>query len=194
MSEQPLEPQPTAPASDEASHEGETSARLIPVGEAIKYRRRAQQAETRLQEIEKKLTDALAQLDTRMDQLATAEAQRDEMQHAIEAQRTRTRLERVLYGAGVVDVEAAATLLDKQADLGESPSDQQLDGAIARLLQDKPYLLARAPEGPQKTASARVGEAGAAAGLNRAATKAAGSGSRRDLVDYLRLRRQAMNA
>ena len=52
-------------------------SRLIPVSEAIKYRRRAQQAESVLQQFEQRLEDTQAQLEERLEQLAKAESQRD---------------------------------------------------------------------------------------------------------------------
>ena len=77
-------------------------------------------------------------------------------------------------------------LLEKRLPLSEQ-NQEQLEQAVGRLLEEKPFLLSPAASLPGKTASARA--ARPATGLTRAASAARGSGSRRDLAEYLRLRR-----
>jgi hypothetical protein len=166
------------------------SGRFVPVTEAIKYRRRAQQAETRLGQIEQKLTELQSQLDGRLDQLATAEAQRDELQHQLEGTRRRSSAQRALQEAGVTDVETAMALLEKRINLAEDVDPALLGQTVTRLAQEKPFLLGPPVPGPGKTAGAR-GQAAPALRLNRAAARAAASGNRRDIAEYLRLRRNA---
>ena len=48
--------------------------KLVPVGESIKYRRRAQQAESKTTELQQQLDDLKGQLEHRNEELAVAEA------------------------------------------------------------------------------------------------------------------------
>lgn len=190
-------PHPSAAQAVEGSADRdapEGPGKLVPVNEAIKYRRRAQQAESRLQQVEQQLNDVRTQFEERLEQLATADAARDEMQHQLEAVRARASAEGALYGAGVVDIEAASALLEKRLSFDDELDAERLAQAVDQLLQDKPFLLAPAVALPDKTASARPREAGMGARLARAASQAVSSGSRRDVADYLRLRRQTQNA
>lgn len=171
-----------------------STAKLVPVNEAIKYRRRAQQAESKLQQFEQQLKDLQAQLESRLEQLATAEAQRDELQHQLSTSRIRSEAERMLYVAGVNDVETAIALLEKRKSFSEELEPKQLKEAVDQLLQDKPFLATSRQALPDKTASQRIQNAGANSRLARAAAQAANSGNRRDVAQYLRLRRQANTA
>jgi len=178
-----------SPATSGPAHDG--SGKLVPVSEAIKYRRRAQQAEADLQRSEQTLEDLQAQQADRLRQLAEAEAQRDELQHQLDTFQTRSAAERMLYAAGVADIETAMALLEKRTSLADDSDREQLQQAVDALLLEKTFLLAPAPSWPDKTASARLPGAGAGARLSRAAHRAAQSGSRRDVAEYLRLRRHA---
>ena len=187
---EPDEPPPAPDRPEADAPDGDEPAdRLVPVAESIRYRRRAQRAETKLTQFEQQLADAQAQLDGRLEQLAAAEAQRDELRTRLDLAATHASAERMLRQAGVADVETAMALLEKRTDLAVAPDAGQLEQEIQRLLQDKPILLADPPRLPGKTASARLAASGPAR-LARAATRAAVSGSRRDVAEYLRLRRQ----
>jgi len=176
------DPQPQVPGP---------TGKLVPVNEAIKYRRRAQQAESKLQQYEQKLKDMQAQLEDRLEQLATADAQRDEIQHRLNTTRARASAERMLHDAGVADVETAMVLLEKRTDLSDELDAEQLQRAVEQLLQSKPFLAAAGPSLPGKTASSRLQNSGANVRLAQAAARAASTGSRREVAEYLRLRRQA---
>ncbi|MBI5723194.1 MAG: hypothetical protein HZA50_04490 [Planctomycetes bacterium] len=167
--------------------------KLVPVAESIKYRRRAQQAETRTQQIEQQLKDAQSQLQSRAEELALAEAQRDEAHRQISVLENRSAAELELVRSGAVDVETASLLLSKRMDFGEQVDRQELSKAVEQLLLDKPYLRSQ-PIPAGKTASARRGQPGTAAQVAQAAQKACKSGDRRDVAEYLRLRRQAAGA
>ena len=169
--------------------------KAVPVAEAIKYRRRAQQAESQLQQIEQKLEELQSQTQRHSDDLAAAEAQRDEAQTQLTIAENRLATERLLSSAGVIDLETASVLLSKRIDLAEELDPNALGRATEQLLLDKPFLRASADAGlPPKTASARPPRATPAAHLAQAAERAARSGSRRDVAEYLRLRRQASMA
>ncbi|MGC9455367.1 MAG: hypothetical protein ACP5HU_10960 [Phycisphaerae bacterium] len=169
--------------------------KLVPVGESIKYRRRAQQAEGRLQELQQKLEELEAQLSSSRDEIATAEAQRDEAGARAMELENRLAMERKLSQAGVVDIETASVLLSKRLDLSEPLDDGQLDRQVEQLLTDKPFLATSGvADLPGKTASPRPSERSGSGELAAAARRAVGSGDRRDIAEYLRLRRMAAAA
>jgi hypothetical protein len=185
--------QETAPATSSSSDGGE--AKLVPVGESIKYRRRAQQAESRCQQIEQQLKDLQGQLDCRGEALATADAQRDEAKTQLIVSENHRTAERMLLEAGVADLETACMLLGKRLDFGEDIEGQTLSRGVEQLLLDKPYLLKSASASlPPSTASAKPARPGGLAQLTRAADRAIQTGDRRDVAEYLRLRRQAAGA
>jgi hypothetical protein len=110
MSEE-LEPQnPANTAGDSVAEADGESDKLVPVSESIKYRRRAQQAEGRLQQAQQQLGQLQEQVEQRLDQLATAEAQRDELQHQLDTQCLRHFAEKALLSAGAdkVSINTAA--------------------------------------------------------------------------------------
>jgi DNA repair exonuclease SbcCD ATPase subunit len=166
-------------------------ARLVPVAESIKYRRRAQQAEGRLAQVEQQLEDLQTQLAASQEQLAGLESQRQQAQQQAQATENRLAAERMLSRAGVVDLETASLLLGKRVNLDQTADTQVLTQHIEQLLQDKPYLKATPPALPPKTASAKPAQSGMSAMLGQMAQRAIRSGDRRDVADYLRLRRQA---
>lgn len=130
------------------------------MGESIKYRRRAQQAESRCQQIEQQLKDLQGQMDGRGEELATAEAQRDEAKTQLIVSENYRAAERMLLEAGVADLETACMLLGKRLDFGEDIEDQTLSRGVEQLLLDKPYLLKSASASlPPSTASAQAGQA-----------------------------------
>lgn len=174
------------------------AAKLVPVGESIKYRRRAQQAESQLQEFEQQLKEFQSQLELRNEELAAAEAQRDEANFQLTAAESRMAAERMLNEAGVVDIETASLLLSKRVDMSKELDHESLAHNVEQLLLDKPFLRG-VPNAakrfgmslPTKTASAKLPRTGPAAQLAQAAEQAAQTGNRRDVAHYLRLRRQA---
>ena len=172
--------------------ENDGVSKLVPVGESIKYRRRAQQAEGRLQELEQQLKDLQAQFDGRSDELAAAEAQRDEARASMAAAENRMSAERMLMQAGVADMETATMLLARRVDLAGEIDTDTLTTKVEQLLLDKPFLRGIGDKPlPPRTASPRSGRQSTAGRLAQAAQQAITSGSRRDVAQYLRLRRQA---
>jgi len=182
------EPQVTQPTPEDAAEP--PADKLVPVGESIKYRRRAQQAEGRVGQFEQQLTEMQTQLEQRAEELATAEAQRDEARQQLTQLNNRFIADRLLSQAGVVDLEAAHLLLSARVDLGDELEPSQVEDAVGQLVVDKPFLRGTAPL-PPKSASARGSAGAVAARIAQAAQTAAKSGSRRDVAEYLRLRRQA---
>lgn len=185
----------TEPTADPSAAKPPEDPKLVPVTESIKYRRRAQQAEGRIEQLEQQLQDLQTQLEGRNEALATAEAQRDEARHLTEQLETQTAVERELNSAGVVDVETASMLLARRVDLEQPLESDQLRQGIEELLSEKPFLLARADgQLPPATSSSRTPAASLTGEIASAAKRAAVSGNRRDVADYLRLRRRAASA
>ena len=103
--------------------------------------------------------------------------------------------ERMLSEAGVVDLEAASLLLSKRLDFSEAFDNETLARQVEQLLLDKSFLRG-APYGlassfPPTTASPRHHRASATAQITHAAERAVKTGDRRDIAEYLRLRRQS---
>ena len=198
MSEQVTQSQPQqGDELDEVDADGVTtaaSARLVPVAESIKYRRRAQQAEQRLGQIEQQLGELQTQVKAGGEQLTAAQVERDEARRQLQASKMRLTLERQLARSGVVDVETAAVLLADRMDTTNpgAPGDEPaIARAVEQLLLDKPFLIAPGHAAlPPKTAAARAPSAGATAQLAQLAQRATSSGDRRAVAEYLRLRRQ----
>ena len=156
----------------------------------------ADSPEARVQQYANQLKELQMQIETRNDELATAEAQRDEANMQLGAMENRLAAERMLAAAGAVDVESASLLLHQRVNFSEDLPPEQLERAVERLLQDKPFLQADAtPSGtmPTITSSPRSGQLSEAGHLSQAAQRAAQSGNRRDITEYLRLRRQTLH-
>jgi len=179
---------PEMPADNDSPDSG---AKHVPVAEAIKYRRRAQQAEGQLQQYTMQIEELKGRIDGKSEELATAEAQRDEAASRLTAAENQLAVERMLGAAGVVDLEAASTLLGKRLDLAENLDQETIATGVEQLLLDKPFLRRSPGPLPPTTASANLSRTAVAGQLATAAQRAAQTGDRKDVAAYLRLRRQA---
>lgn len=169
----------------------EDSTKRVPVAESIKYRRRAQAAEAQIEELQQKLQDVTNSLDGRAEELAQAEAQRDEAQQRITSLENRMTVERMLAEVRAVDIETASMLLAQRLDFSEPIESETLQRSVEQLLLDKPFLLGPLPAGTMPPVSASgVADTSEAGGVHRAARRAVETGSRRDVAEYLRLRRR----
>ncbi len=150
------------------------NARLVPVTESIRYRRRAQSAEKKAESLAEELSAAKAQATSLSQQLNDLQVEQ--------------QLVRKLAAAGAVDLETAV-LIAKTRIQGQDKAD--VNGVVEQLRKEKEYLFAGAvgAVSARKTASAKERMQNSQTILERAAKKAATSGSRRDLQEYLKLRR-----
>ena len=147
--------------------------KVVPVGEAIRYRKRAQSAEKQVAVLEAELSAAVEKNRQLNEQVSAGEVERELVNKLIKA------------GAG--DLEAA--VLIAKAKLG---GDGDIDAVVAQLREEKAYLfggLAR-PVASLKTSGVREKGDGAKRVLEDKAKRAAVSGSRADMQEYLRVRRQ----
>jgi hypothetical protein len=146
--------------------------RLVPVSEAIRYRKRAQAAEQRLDELKGQLEGTRAELEG--------------VRGTVQKLERRQKIDEMLTESEAVDVEVARLLTEAAVELMEQP-DIRL--AVEDLRRQKPYLFRRRAGGA--TAMPAHGRGEDRGDASRAAERAVVSGDRRDLLRYLRLRRRA---
>jgi hypothetical protein len=151
--------------------------KLVPVAESIRYRKRAQSAEKKVEDLTEQLAQANSQVTKMSERLSDIEAEQ--------------KLMRKLAAEGSVDLEMAVMLAKARME-GQTQADP--DGVIEQLKKEKQYLFSGAPATitAKKTAGAKESVYGGTnnqTALERAAKKAATTGNRTDLQEYLKLRR-----
>ncbi len=150
------------------------SLKFVPVAESIRYRKRAQLAEKKLESLAEELS-----------QTKTESAKMSEQLKSIQ---TEQRIMRKLAAAGAVDLEAA--VLIAKARIEDEP-EADLDGILEQLRKEKQYLFASVggTTTAKKTAGAKERLTNSQTILDTAAKRAATTGNRTDLQKYLKLRR-----
>jgi predicted RNase H-like nuclease (RuvC/YqgF family) len=157
--------------------------RLVDVSEAIRYRKRAQNAEQKQAQLEQSLAENKAEVERLNNNLS---------QMTIERQ-----LIDKLVSAGVRDLEAAVIIGRVRLEENKNATAAEV---VEQLRKEKGYLFSdqfdklRAGTGfaaaaSTKTSGVKDKLSGTTGTLERAAKKAANSGSRADLQEYLRVRR-----
>lgn len=177
----------TMTASSEIERNGETvdstpiedNERLVPVSEAIRYRRRAQAAEQQLRALEKQVS-----LQQQAHEAAVARAEQSERDCVLTQE---------LVKAGVQDVEAGLLLLEQRL-LPKGDGHKEPGEAIQELCRERPWLFQMEPGGVRRelsgpTAGIRTNTTAGTSALRELAARAQESGSRQDVQAYLRLRR-----
>ncbi len=159
--------------SEDKVMEGDES-KLVPVTESIRYRKRAQVAEKKVEELTEQLSQSQKQTLSLSEQL-------DEV-------RADQKLVNKLIAAGTVDVESAVLLAKARM---QEQKDLDVDDVIEQLKQDKQHLFKKSSYNVtvSRTSGAKDRTSDGYAVLANAARKAADSGSRRDLHEYLKTRR-----
>jgi hypothetical protein len=149
--------------------------KLVDVSEAIRYRKRAQSAEQRRQEIEQELTESRTEVERLNKNLSQMTVER--------------QLIEKLVSAGVRDLEAAVII--GRAKLEDNKKATTAD-IVEQLRREKSYLFSESSItalAGAKTSGVKDKLSGATSVLERAGKKAANTGSRTDLQEYLRIRR-----
>lgn len=166
-------------AEEQAEVEGQ---KLVPVAESIRYRKRAQSAEKKI--------EILA------EQLAQAKSQAAQAAEKLNTVRSEQKLMRKLAAAGAVDVETAVLLAKARMEDRDGDGQADLDGVVEQLKKEKQYLFAGSLKADdktsmtaRKTAGVKDRTANGQTVVERAARKAATTGNRADLQEYLKLRR-----
>jgi len=164
--------------SEDITDTGETdNMKLVPVAESIRYRKRAQSAEKKVEDLMEQLSEAKSQATKISERLSDIEIEQ--------------KLTSKLAAAGSVDLETAVLLAKARR---EGQKDADLDGVIEQLKKEKQYLFGGVggTVTAKKTAGAKESTYGGTnnqTALERAAKKAATTGNRTDLQEYLKLRR-----
>lgn len=155
---------------------------LVPVTEAIKYRRRAQTAEQQIHDLS--------------EQVKALEAERADSQNRMENVLLERDLTSQLVAAGARDVEVALLLAKEQAKNSDGQG-LEISSIVETLRNERPYLFCdrveevrQALAGP--TAGVRSGRDAGVTSLTRLAEQARTSGNRIDMQEYLRQRRSVV--
>ncbi len=168
-----LDTQPkTDPADQDKMDQAATADKLVPVGEAIRYRKRAQTAEQQLEDLNEKLHALQAKL-TEADQ-------------TIVGLERRQKVDALLTEADAIDLETVRLLTEQAVSLMDDP---EVELAVNDLKRHKPYLFRHR----QSLGASAMGPSIDHPGhdpAEQAAEQATKTGNRRDLLRYLRLRRQ----
>ena len=96
------------------------SMKLVPVAESIRYRKRAQSAEKKIEVLTEQLAEANAQTAQMSEQLSNIQSEQ--------------KLVRKLTAAGTVDLEAAVLIVRARA---QDQDEADLDGVIEQLKREK---------------------------------------------------------
>jgi len=157
-----------------AERDNDDEVKLVPVSESIRYRKRAQSAE--------KKSEAIAQ------ELAEVKSQAEEKSKQLDNVRVEQELTRKLAAAGSVDLEAS--VLIAKARMNNQP-EADVDSVVNQLRNEKQYLFSDSGKGVvlKKTSGAKERITNRQTMLEKAANKAATTGNRADLQEYLKLRR-----
>lgn len=162
-------------SEDKVSQEETGNVRMVPVAEAVRYHRRAQGAERRAEELESELAESRAEAERLSRELTDTQREQE--------------LIKKLADESARDLEAA--VLIAKAQLGRD-SKLDLSGVVEKLKKEKGYLFSQAA-GTGGTASPRTSPAkeqrNGAGSIEKAARRAAATGSRADMQEYMRKRR-----
>ena len=164
--------------SETEAGQGENdNLKLVPVVESIRYRKRAQSAEKKVEQLDKQLAQAKSQAEKMAEQLSGIQIEQ--------------KLMCKLAAAGAVDLETAVLIARARIE-GQKEAD--LDGVIEQLKKEKQYLFGDSGSGKigmttKKTSPVKDRLTNSQTILERAAKKAAATGNRTDLQEYLKLRR-----
>jgi hypothetical protein len=163
-------------SEDKVEQQDLNNARLVPIGESIRHRKRAQSAERRVEELAGELSESRAEATRLADELKATQKEQELM--------------RRLASEGTRDLEAAM-LIAKSRLAKDEKGD--LSGVVEQLKKEKGYLFGEKTSGSVavRTSPAKEQRSGAGA-LERAAKRAAGTGSRSDLQEYMRRRRSVV--
>lgn len=125
------------------------------------------------------------------EQLAQANAKIAQMSEELDGLQIEQKLTHKLAAAGAIDLEAAVLVARARI---EGKTEADIDSCVAQLRKEKKYLFGESTQVavPRKTAAAKDRVTHNQAALEQAAKRAARTGSRIDLVRYLKLRRSVM--
>jgi uncharacterized protein YhaN len=162
----------------ESVTETNVEAQVVPVSEAIRYRKRAQAAE---QQVEQLTT-----------QLAELEQEHRAVKGQVDQMKQETALTQQLTQAGVKDLEAALLLAQRRLYDGNGEK-QDIPRVIEQLRKERPYLFGATEDVDvsltRPTTGVRTHSQTGVQTLSRLAERARTTGSRKDMQEYMRIRR-----
>ena len=120
--------------------------------------------------------------------LATARQQLQDTQRQLEALRQRQAIDEQLIAHDAIDLEAGRLLATAALERMGSPD---VGAAVTALREQRPYLFRPVAAPPRVMGQDSSPASDPDAALHDAAARAQTTGRRRDLLDYLRLRRRA---
>lgn len=148
-------------------------AHLVPVSEAKRYRKRAQAAEKILEDLKQELDHKSKQMAEQQQLLADLQRQRD--------------IDELLLDAEAIDLESTRLLTEIALEEMDEPDAET---AIAQLRRRKPFLFRSTDRVTAAAQGAKAVSEPANRVLDQAAAEAHATGSRHDVLRYLRLRRK----
>ncbi len=173
MNESVIETGPDKSGEDETTQE----EKLVPISESIRYRRRAQSAERKAAMLKEEVAKAKSQNEKLCEKVGRIELENE--------------LVTKLISAGVSDLEAAVSVAKSRI---EERGDSDMDEVVEQLRREKQYLFSDAGLhlSPSKTSGVKQKNTSGQSIVERAAQRAARSGHRGDLLEYLKLRRSVV--
>ncbi|MBN2020051.1 MAG: hypothetical protein JW749_07495 [Sedimentisphaerales bacterium] len=164
-------------SEDKEGQEETSNVRMTSVAESVRYHKRAQTAEKRAEE----LTGELAEVKAEAGRLA----------NELKATQTEQELARRLSAEGARDLEAAVLIA---RDRLSRDSKADVNGVVEQLKREKGYLFSErtAAAAAVRTSPAKESRQSGASSVERAARRAAETGSRTDLQEYMRKRRSVI--
>ncbi len=165
----PLKPNPS---DHDATDQVSLADKLVPVGEAIRYRKRAQTAEQQLEALHEELNATQAKL--------------SEADQTIVGLERRQKVDALLTEADAIDLETARLLTEQAVSVMDQAD---IDLAVRDLRRHKPYLFRHRPMHGISAMAPSIDHQGHDP-AEQAAEQATKTGDRRDLLRYLRLRRR----
>jgi hypothetical protein len=160
-----------------AGQEEGNNTKLVPISDSIRYRKRAQSAERRAEELEGELAELRAEAARLAEELKATQKEQE--------------LVKRLAAEGTQDLEAAVLIAKARM-----AREEKLDtvGVVEQLKKEKGYLFnERTTAGGISTRTSPAKEQRSGTGtIERAAKRAASTGNRTDLQEYMRKRRSVV--
>ena len=156
----------------------ENNLRLVPVVESIRYRKRAQAAEKKIESLAEELSKTKTEVKQAVEQLNEIRQEKN--------------LSSKLSAAGVVDLETA--ILVAKTRMKHEP-EIEVEQVIDNLRKEKGYLFLETQivmPSPSRTSGVKDGVIENRGVLDRAAKRASTTGNRVDLHEYMQLRKKIL--
>lgn len=148
--------------------------KLVPVSESIRYRKRAQSAEKKAEVLAQELSEVKSEAQEKAKELNSVKVDQD--------------LTRKLAAAGSIDLETSVLIAKARM---ENEPEADVEVVVEQLKNEKQHLFSDGVEPAvlKKTSGVKERVTTRQSMLAKAAKRAATTGNRSDLQEYLKLRR-----